>query len=261
MPNTPLERAYLLKFKVFAGCAGKIDMWCLDLRQNKITNLPNYSVPIEPVARSDPALTLINEKQLLGGSLRLYGAAILHYKTRSPSAIVRSVNFKVYYSRLQPIHDYIGGIRMIILFCIFGELELIQWTQGVFKSRKYRETLESKRDVKKEGKVARRTMKPSIEHMRGSHIDQGVSRWWDPPVVPMQLGSSILNKIIRRTKEVRKDLQSIMWVYVRIMRSTTSFIQLQDKGLPITPTKARENAFLITEAVRDDGGPHASSVK
>lgn len=29
---------------------------------------------------------------------------------------------------------------------------------------------------------------------------------------------------------------------------------LADKGLPITPTKPRENAFLITEAVRGDGG-------
>ncbi|KAL6552970.1 hypothetical protein OROGR_006812 [Orobanche gracilis] len=29
---------------------------------------------------------------------------------------------------------------------------------------------------------------------------------------------------------------------------------LADEGLPIKPTKARENAFLITEAVRGDGG-------
>ncbi|KAJ9564597.1 hypothetical protein OSB04_000563 [Centaurea solstitialis] len=68
---------------------------------------------------------------------------------------------------------------------------------------------------------ARRAVKPSIDHMKASYIDQRVSRWWDPPVVPMQLGCNVLDKIIRRTKEVRKELQSIMWEYVGIVRSTT----------------------------------------
>ncbi|CAL5368157.1 unnamed protein product [Camellia sinensis] len=41
--------------------------------------------------------------------------------------------------------------------------------------------------------------------------------------------------------------------------SNMEFVQfhptaLADEGLPITPTKTRENAFLITEAVRGDGG-------
>lgn len=68
---------------------------------------------------------------------------------------------------------------------------------------------------------ARRAVKPSIDHMKGSpRIDQSVSRWWDPPVVPMQLRGSILDRIIWRTKEVRKELQSIMWEYVGIVRST-----------------------------------------
>nr|XP_043607554.1 L-aspartate oxidase, chloroplastic [Erigeron canadensis]XP_043607555.1 L-aspartate oxidase, chloroplastic [Erigeron canadensis] len=68
---------------------------------------------------------------------------------------------------------------------------------------------------------ARRAVNPSIEHMKDSHIGQSVSQWWDPPVVPMQLGCTILDKIIRRTKDVRKELQSIMWEYVGIVRSTT----------------------------------------
>nr|GEX04594.1 L-aspartate oxidase, chloroplastic [Tanacetum cinerariifolium] len=76
---------------------------------------------------------------------------------------------------------------------------------------------------------ARRAVKPSIEHMKGSHIDQSVSQWWDPPVVPMQLGSSILNKIIMRTKEVRKELQSIMWEYVGIVRSTTRLMAAEQR--------------------------------
>lgn len=68
---------------------------------------------------------------------------------------------------------------------------------------------------------AQRAVNPSIQHMKTSHIDQTVSRWWDPPVVPMQLGSTILNNILNRTKQVRKELQSIMWAYVGIVRSTT----------------------------------------
>ncbi|XP_071702295.1 L-aspartate oxidase 2-a, chloroplastic [Rutidosis leptorrhynchoides] len=76
---------------------------------------------------------------------------------------------------------------------------------------------------------ARRAVNPSIEHMKGSHIDHSVSRWWDPPVVPMQLGSTILDKIIRRTKQVRKELQSIMWEYVGIVRSTTRLMSAEQR--------------------------------
>lgn len=72
-------------------------------------------------------------------------------------------------------------------------------------------------------------MNPSIEHMKGSHIDQSVSQWWDPPVVPMQLGCSILDKIIRRTKQVRMELQSIMWEYVGIVRSTTRLMAAEQR--------------------------------
>ncbi|KAK1423526.1 hypothetical protein QVD17_18837 [Tagetes erecta] len=77
---------------------------------------------------------------------------------------------------------------------------------------------------------ARRAVRPSIDHMKGSgHIDHTVSRWWDPPVVPMQLGSTVLDKIIRRTKEVRKELKLIMWEYVGIVRSTTRLMTAEKR--------------------------------
>lgn len=72
-------------------------------------------------------------------------------------------------------------------------------------------------------------MQPSIEHMKISGTDPGVSRCWDPPVVPMQLGSSILSKIVSRTREVRKELQQIMWEYVGIVRSTTRLMTAEQR--------------------------------
>lgn len=68
---------------------------------------------------------------------------------------------------------------------------------------------------------ARRAVQPSVDHMKSSHIDQSASDVWSKPVVPMSLGSAVLNNIICRTREVRKELQSIMWKYVGIVRSTT----------------------------------------
>lgn len=68
---------------------------------------------------------------------------------------------------------------------------------------------------------ARRAVQPSIEQMKSSRIARGASDWWARPVVPMVLGGGILGKIDRRTREVRKELQSIMWEYVGIVRSTT----------------------------------------
>ncbi|CAL5325720.1 unnamed protein product [Camellia sinensis] len=68
---------------------------------------------------------------------------------------------------------------------------------------------------------ARRAVQPSIDHTKSSKIDHTASDWWDRPVVPLSLGSDMLGKIVRRTREVRKELQSIMWEYVGIVRSTT----------------------------------------
>ncbi|XP_059641589.1 L-aspartate oxidase 2-a, chloroplastic isoform X2 [Cornus florida] len=68
---------------------------------------------------------------------------------------------------------------------------------------------------------ARRAVQPSIDHKNSCSIDSSASDRWDRPVVPMSLGSSVLGKITKRTREVRKELQSIMWKYVGIVRSTT----------------------------------------
>lgn len=68
---------------------------------------------------------------------------------------------------------------------------------------------------------ARRAVQPSVDHMKSSHIDHSTSDAWAKPVVPMLPGSAVLTSIICRTREVRKELQSIMWKYVGIVRSTT----------------------------------------
>ncbi|CAH9090667.1 unnamed protein product [Cuscuta europaea] len=66
---------------------------------------------------------------------------------------------------------------------------------------------------------ARRAVQPSIDH----HLiwSGRASGWWAPPTVPTSLGVVTLGKIVRRTREVRVELQSIMWEYVGIVRSTT----------------------------------------
>ncbi|KAL0343996.1 UNVERIFIED_CONTAM: L-aspartate oxidase, chloroplastic [Sesamum angustifolium] len=68
---------------------------------------------------------------------------------------------------------------------------------------------------------ARRAVQPSIDHMRSSRIDLGASHSWSWPIMPKSLGDTVLNNIVRRTREVRKELQLIMWEYVGIVRSTT----------------------------------------
>lgn len=68
---------------------------------------------------------------------------------------------------------------------------------------------------------ARRAVQPSIDHMKSSHLDVYAADYWERPIVPKSLGNNVLGKIIRRTSEVRKELQSIMWDYVGIVRSTT----------------------------------------
>lgn len=67
---------------------------------------------------------------------------------------------------------------------------------------------------------ARRAVLPSVKHMRSSRLDQTASNWWTRPIVPKSLGSNVMHDILKRTREVRKELQSVMWKYVGIVRST-----------------------------------------
>lgn len=67
---------------------------------------------------------------------------------------------------------------------------------------------------------ARRAVQPSIDHMSNSTLDLSASNWWAEPVVPTSLGSNIMNDVLSGTRKVRKELQSIMWKYVGIVRST-----------------------------------------
>lgn len=67
---------------------------------------------------------------------------------------------------------------------------------------------------------ARRAVKPSIDHMSNSTLDLNASGWWAHPVGPTSLGDDVLGKLNLKTKEIRKELQAIMWKYVGIVRST-----------------------------------------
>lgn len=68
---------------------------------------------------------------------------------------------------------------------------------------------------------ARRAVQPSIDHMARSTVDIPASTMWACPVLPVSLGSDIVEEITQRTKYIRTELQSIMWEYVGIVRSTS----------------------------------------
>ncbi|OMO80673.1 hypothetical protein CCACVL1_12823 [Corchorus capsularis] len=89
---------------------------------------------------------------------------------------------------------------------------------------------------------ARRAVQPSIDHMKGSSSDLSASNMWTRPVVPKSLGTDVTNKILRATKEVRKELQSIMWKYVGIVRSTT---RLQAAEQKIGELEAKWETYLF----------------
>ncbi|KAH8519299.1 hypothetical protein H0E87_000913 [Populus deltoides] len=61
---------------------------------------------------------------------------------------------------------------------------------------------------------ARRAVQPSIDHMKSSSLDLSASNWWARPVVPNSPGSNVMDNVSRKTREVRRELQSIMWELV-----------------------------------------------
>lgn len=67
---------------------------------------------------------------------------------------------------------------------------------------------------------ARRAVQPSIDYKNQSKVGISSSNQWAQPTVPTSLGEDVLAKIIAKTREIRKELQAIMWKYVGIVRST-----------------------------------------
>ncbi|CAN1195913.1 L-aspartate oxidase 2-a, chloroplastic [Linum perenne] len=80
---------------------------------------------------------------------------------------------------------------------------------------------------------ARRAVQPSIDHMKSSGLDLSVSSRWTRPVVPRTLGSETMDTILGKTKAVRKELQSIMWRYVGIVRSTTMLETAEERVIEL----------------------------
>lgn len=67
---------------------------------------------------------------------------------------------------------------------------------------------------------ARRAVQPSVEHMSSSSINTKHLDIWANPVLPVSLKNSTLEDISLRTRQIREDLQRVMWEYVGIVRST-----------------------------------------
>lgn len=91
---------------------------------------------------------------------------------------------------------------------------------------------------------ARRAVQPSIEHMKSSGIDFSASNWWPRPVVPKSLGTNTMDKILTFTREVRKELQALMWRYVGIIRST---IRLKSAERKISELEDKWEEYLFQQ--------------
>ncbi|GAV67959.1 FAD_binding_2 domain-containing protein/Succ_DH_flav_C domain-containing protein [Cephalotus follicularis] len=91
---------------------------------------------------------------------------------------------------------------------------------------------------------ARRAVQPSIDHMRSSSLDVSASNWWPRPVVPTSLEGDEMHKILRTTRKVRKELQSIMWKYVGIVRSTTRLLTAEQR---IDELEAKWEKYLFEQ--------------
>lgn len=68
---------------------------------------------------------------------------------------------------------------------------------------------------------ARRAVRPSIDHLECSSLNVQDSNMWARPVLPFSLKSNTVRDIMVRTRVIRTELQSIMWEYVGIVRSTS----------------------------------------
>ncbi|KAK0589580.1 hypothetical protein LWI29_034453 [Acer saccharum] len=91
---------------------------------------------------------------------------------------------------------------------------------------------------------ARRAVPPSIDHMKSSSLDLSASNCWTRPVVPKSLGSNVVCDILRTTKEFRKELQSVMWKHVGIVRSTT---RLKTAEQSIGELEAKWETYLFEQ--------------
>uniref|UniRef100_A0A1D1XRB9 L-aspartate oxidase n=1 Tax=Anthurium amnicola TaxID=1678845 RepID=A0A1D1XRB9_9ARAE len=89
---------------------------------------------------------------------------------------------------------------------------------------------------------ARRAVQPSVEHMVCSSIDIHASNMWNRPILPFSLGSDVVDAIERKTWETRVELQSIMWEYVGIVRSTS---RLKSAEWKIGELELEWEAFLF----------------
>lgn len=74
---------------------------------------------------------------------------------------------------------------------------------------------------------ARRAVQPSIDHKNSSSLESLNSNLWTRPVVPTMLGDNTMQQLLDRTRKARKELQTIMWTYVGIVRSTTRLLSAE----------------------------------
>lgn len=89
---------------------------------------------------------------------------------------------------------------------------------------------------------ARRAVQPSIDQMKSTSLDLSASNLWPRPIVPLSLGSNITDKISAMTKALRKELQSVMWNYVGIVRST---VRLETAEAKIGALEAKWEEYLF----------------
>lgn len=89
---------------------------------------------------------------------------------------------------------------------------------------------------------ARRAVQPSIDHKNNSTLDLSASNQWAEPMAPQSLGDDVLAKLIKKTREIRKELQGIMWKYVGIVRST---MRLKTAEQRIAELEAKWEEYLF----------------